>query len=407
MDTADLLVIGGGIVGLTTALEWKRRYPGERVVLLEKEDGVGRHASGRNSGVLHAGLYYAPDSLKSRFAREGNARMTRYCLERGLPIVTNGKLLVAHGEEEQAALDTLLGRARAAGVAVEEVDEATARELEPAARVRDRALFSPSTASVDPGAVMAALAEDARAAGVELRLGEAFDGVPGGRERQEGPVEVRTSRGEWSAGYVLNAAGVHAARVARQFGAGEGYRIVPFMGRYLRAVAPVAARLHIYPVPDLRYPFLGVHVTVIADGGVWLGPTATPVLGGEQYRPLDTTPREAVATAARLALLLSRPHNTGLRRLAVKELRLRSRRALVREGSRLARGLPPAAGWKPGRPGIRAQLVDTVRWKLQDDFVYEAGEASCHVLNAVSPAFTCALPLSEYLVDTMSGVRKQ
>jgi L-2-hydroxyglutarate oxidase LhgO len=112
-------------------------------------------------------------------------------------------------------------------------------------------------------------------------------------------------------------------------------------------------------------------------------------------------------TAGRLALLLSRPHNTGLRRLAVKELRLRSRRALVGEASRLARGLPSASGWKPGRPGIRAQLVDTARWKLQDDFVYEAGEASCHVLNAVSPAFTCALPLSEYLVDTMSGVRKQ
>jgi L-2-hydroxyglutarate oxidase LhgO len=150
-----------------------------------------------------------------------------------------------------------------------------------------------------------------------------------------------------------------------------------------------------------------VHVTVSADGGVWLGPTATPVLGGEQYSLLETTAREAVVTAARLALLLSKPHNTGLRRLAVKELRLRSRRALVREGSRLARGLPSAAGWKPGRPGIRAQLVDTVRWKLQDDFVYEAGEGSCHVLNAVSPAFTCALPLSEYLVDTMSGVRKQ
>ncbi|MEJ2501806.1 MAG: FAD-dependent oxidoreductase, partial [Gemmatimonadota bacterium] len=149
MATADFLVIGGGIVGLATALEAKRRSPGGRVVVLEKEPQVARHASGRNSGVLHAGIYYPPGSLKARLSREGNRRLTEYCLARGLPIRRCGKLIVAHGDEEQAGLDELLRRARTNGVDVREVDADEARTIEPHARVESRALFSPSTASVD------------------------------------------------------------------------------------------------------------------------------------------------------------------------------------------------------------------------------------------------------------------
>ena len=388
-------MIGGGIVGVATALEAKRRHPDQRVVLLEKEPRVGRHASGRNSGVLHAGIYYSPGSLKARLAREGNRRLTEFCLERKLPIRRCGKLVVA-GVGEQEGLDELMRRGRANGVELRMVDEAEARTLEPAARVRSRALFSPTTASVDPAVVVKALAEAARDRGVELRTGEAF------RDARRGVVV--TPRERWSAGYVVNAAGAHADRVARRFGFARGYRIVPFKGRYLRSRATLDVHRHIYPVPDLRNPFLGVHLTVSPTGEVWIGPTATPVLGREQYRLPAPGPATA-GSAFALARLLVAPHNTGLRRLALAELRRHSRRALVAEAARLVHDLPRPGEWSPVQPGIRAQLVDTRTWKLEDDFVYEADDRSLHVLNAVSPGFTCALPLAEHLLDIIEGNR--
>ena len=395
MQTADFLVIGGGIVGLTTALEAARRHPTARVVLLEKEPRPGQHASGRNSGVLHAGLYYRPGSLKARMAAEGNRRLTAYCEERNLAIRRCGKLVLARDEAEEAALDQLCARARTAGVQVELLTAADAARLEPAARVRDRALFSPSTATVDPGQVVAALATDARGAGVDLRSGERFHDWDG--------VVVVTNRGRWSAGYVVNAAGAQADRVARRFGFGDGYRIVPFKGRYLRCSAPSPIRMHLYPVPDLRYPFLGVHLTVAVDGTLMIGPTAAPALGREQYRARDVRPGDAVSIGLAVARLFTAPAGAGLRRLAVDEIFRHCRQALVAAGEDLARGLPGPAAWTPGRPGIRAQLVDTRRWNLVDDFVYQADDHSCHVLNAVSPGFTCALPLAEHLLDIIEN----
>ena len=407
METPDWLIVGAGIVGLTTALEARRRDPGGSVVVLEKEDRPGRHASGRNSGVLHAGIYYTPGSLKARIAREGNRRLTEYCLARELPINRCGKLILAATEAEQAGLDELLRRGRANGVTLEAVDEAQVRALDPAARANGRAIFSPTTSSIDPGAVMAALAADARDAGIEIRTREPFVGADvmagDGRVRA---ARVRTTRGHYDPGYLVNAAGGHADRVARHYGFAQHHRIMPFKGRYLRATAETGVRRHLYPVPDLRYPFLGVHFTVAVDGTVWIGPTATPVLGREQYG-WRVGLREALDTAGGLARLLLAPHNTGLRRLASREVRLHSHRAMVDEAGKLATGLPLARYWETGRPGIRAQLVDTREWKLEDDFVYEADGRSLHVLNAVSPGFTCALPLAEHLLDLIEGIRER
>jgi (S)-2-hydroxyglutarate dehydrogenase len=223
---------------------------------------------------------------------------------------------------------------------------------------------------------------------------------------------VSTTRGtgraaggaRWSPGYVINAAGAHADTVARAFGFGDGYRIMPFKGRYLRATGPVGVSRHIYPVPDLRVPFLGVHLTIAVTGEVWVGPTATPVLGREHYG-WGVGPGEAVSGAAALARLLGAPANAGVRRLGLLEIRRRPRGALLREAGRLARGLPGPGGWVAGTPGIRAQLVDTRRWKLEDDFVYQSDDRSLHVLNAVSPAFTSSLPLAEHIVDIVGSAR--
>lgn len=392
--TCDLLVIGGGVVGLTVALEAKRRFPDARVLLIEKESACGRHASGRNSGVLHAGFYYTADSLKARFSREGNQRLTEYCSDRDLPISRCGKLVVARSEADLAGLEELSRRAILNGVHLEEVSASEARHIEPRARTRERALFSPATAVVDSGAVIRSLARDAEREGIEIHLSTAYRG------RYRG--EVRTARASIAAGYVINAAGLYADRIARDFGFADEYRILPFRGSYLTAKLERPPRVHVYPVPDLRYPFLGVHLTRAVDGQTKIGPTAVPALWREHYGSFRNFRPDEVLEVGRLAAVLLRADAFHFRRLARRELEKRSRRRMLRLASELADDLPPALSWTWGRPGLRAQLVDTARKRLEMDFVIQGDDRSLHVLNAVSPAFTCALPFAEHVLDEVA-----
>lgn len=401
MKTCDFLVVGGGVVGLSIARELRRRRRDASVVLLDKEEGPARHASGRNSGVLHAGFYYTADSLKARFTRAGNLAWTEYCRERRLPLRACGKLVVASRPEELAVLDELLRRGRANGVPVAEVDEKTAREIEPRARTLGRALHSPTTSVVDPAACLQALAADAAAEGADLRWGCAYLGRSG--------RTVRTSRGEVEAGYVVNAAGLYADRVARDFGFSQRYRILPFKGLYLYSDEPPGAfRAHVYPVPDIRNPFLGVHVTVTVDGRAKIGPTAIPALWRENYGGLEGF------SAAELVEILARQAGLFLgagfdfRRLAWEEVRKNSRRVMVSLAARLASGVEPSQYRRWGRPGIRAQLMDVEKRSLVMDFLLEGDGGSLHVLNAVSPGFTCAFPFAAHVVDRVeaqAGVR--
>lgn len=396
--TADFLIVGGGVLGLSLALEARRRNPCASVVLLEKENACGLHASGRNSGVLHAGFYYTGDSFKARFSPEGQKRLSAYCEERGLRINRCGKLVVAQTEEDLPGLAELLRRARVNGVELHEVTEAEARRLEPGARTVERALFSPSTASVDPAEVMTALARDAAACGVDVRTGTRY-------LRRRGNA-VETSGGIISAGYLINAAGLYADRIAQDFGFSADHRIVPFRGLYLYAPSGERfLRRHVYPVPELRYPFLGVHFTVTVSGQVKIGPTALPALWREHYGGLHNFRwREFLDVGKRVAGLFQ-GNDFEFRRLAFREVSKSSKRALVR----LARGLVAAPverlPWRWGRPGIRAQLVNIRERKLEMDFRCEGDDRSYHVLNAVSPAFTCALPFADYVHDQIESLR--
>ncbi|MDT8436361.1 MAG: FAD-dependent oxidoreductase [Gemmatimonadota bacterium] len=395
-DTPDFLVIGGGIVGLTVARELRRRHPGSRIVLLEKEDRPGEHASGRNSGVLHAGFYYTADSLKARFSRDGNRELTEWCLERGLRIRRCGKLVVTRSEAELPALEELFRRAGANGVEVERVDEDGARRLEPLARTTGAALWSPTTSTVDPAEVVASLAADAADAGIEIRTGTAYAG--------RGGDEILTSRGRLTPGFTVNAAGLHADRVARDFGFSERYRILPFKGLYLyHESGPAAPAMHVYPVPRLDQPFLGVHWTATAAGRAKIGPTAIPALWRENYGGLSGfRPLELLEIGWREAGLWWR-NEFGFRRLAVSELRKYAKRHLVSLALELLRpGLAPGR-WSWGRPGIRAQLFDLRAGRLEMDFRHEGDDRSHHVLNAVSPAFTCAFPFARHVVDAIEG----
>lgn len=390
----DFLIVGGGIVGVTIALELRRRHPDASIRLLEKEATLGRHASGRNSGVLHAGFYYSADSLKARFTREGNERLTAYCLERGLPINRCGKLVVARNESELAGLDELLRRGARNGVPLTEISAAEAREIEPRVITHERALWSPSTSSVDPAQVLAALADDARQTGVSIQCGVAYRSYRDGR--------VTTSQGSFEAGYVVNAAGLYADRVARDFGFSDHYRILPFKGVYLYGDDAEALRTHVYPVPNLANPFLGVHFTITVQGRVKIGPTAIPAFWREQYRGLGGfNLRECAEIVAREALLFAR-NDFGFRQLAASEVAKYRRRNLVDLGSSLVKGLSPDRYRQWGPAGIRAQLLDLRTKRLEMDFRVEGDDRSMHILNAVSPAFTGALPFASHVADQVA-----
>lgn len=395
--TTDYLVIGGGIIGLSIARTLRRRHPDRSVILLEKESSVGLHGSGRNSGVLHAGFYYTSDSLKARFCRDGNRRLREYIRSRGLGINECGKLVVARCEAELPQLDELKRRGDANGVRLEVVDEAGARAIEPRARTFHRALFSPTTATADPAQVIAAMRQDAVEEGVRIQLGAAYLG--------RGPSSVRASTGDFSAGYVINAAGLYADKVAMDYGFSDEYRIVPFKGLYLYSDEPPGAwRTNVYPVPDLRNPFLGVHFTVTLDGRSKIGPTAIPAFWREQYGGLSRFDASEFAEVVWRDLGLFMSAGFDFRRLAIEELQKYSRRHLVRLAGQLATGVDASDYTRWGRPGIRAQLMNIHTRRLEMDFVIRGDTRSLHVLNAVSPAWTCALPFAEHVCDHVAGL---
>ena len=389
---SDFLVIGGGVIGLRVALEARRRHPEARVIVIEKEGRPGLHASGRNSGVLHAGFYYAADSFKARFSREGNRRLTSYCEERGLRINRCGKLVVARDASQLEVLEELLRRGRRNGVELQKVSAAEAREIEPKVKTYELALHSPSTSVVDPAEIMSAFVKEAETAGVDIRTETMYLG-----RRND---ELLTSAGPIAAGYVVNAAGLYADQIARDFGFAEHHTILPFKGLYLES-QPGAYSLNtnIYPLPDLATPFLGAHLTLTVDGRVTIGPTAAPALWREQYRFLDNVRQGEFLQIARLEGRMLLGNKARFRNVAWREIPNYYKPRLVGRATTLAHGIRAEdfRRWAPA--GIRAQLVDTRDYRLQYDFLLEGDERSLHVLNAVSPAFTCAMPFAEYVLD--------
>jgi len=395
----DFLIVGAGIVGLAVAREARRRWPEASVTVLEKESSVGLHSSGRNSGVLHAGFYYTADSLKARFSREGTRRWTEFCLERGLGINRCGKLVVAKGPDELEGLAELKRRGDRNGVDIREVSREEAREIDPVARTFEKALFSPTTASVDPAEVVRTLADDCVEAGVDIRLGVRATGRQG--------RGLETNQGRFEPGYLINAAGLYADRLAQAYGFGENLDILPFKGIYLygdpKARRP---RVHIYPVPDLSKPWLGVHFTMGVHGEVKIGPTAIPAFWREHYMGFENfNLAEAAGIIGTEASLFLR-NDFGFRNIALDEVKKYARPVLVRQGARLVEGMSMDSFRRWGKPGIRAQLFHKKERKMLMDFYLEGDEKSLHVLNAVSPAFTCALPFAEFVLDEAETRRR-
>ncbi len=399
MHTSDFLVIGGGVVGISIAREIRQRFRDATVTLVEKEPACGLHASGRNSGVIHAGFYYTADSLKAKLARAGNVAMTAYCEEKKIPLNKCGKLVVAKDADDLPQLDELLRRGAANGVPLEDITEDDARKIEPRVKTHRRAIFSPTTTSANPARVLDAMQRDAQAEGVRIVTGAPF------LRLEKNAVVTPDERFE--AGHTVNAAGLYADKIARDFGFSEHYRILPFKGLYLYSDEPPhALRTNIYPVPDLRNPFLGVHFTVTDDGHVKIGPTAIPAFWREQYRGFDNFKfGEFVEVLFREAgLMISADFD--FKKLAIEELQKYSRPHLVALAAGLAHGVRPGDYKRWGRPGIRAQLLDIRTRKLEMDFVIEGDGKSTHILNAVSPGWTCAIPFARHVVDRIEKIAR-
>ncbi|RMG57871.1 MAG: L-2-hydroxyglutarate oxidase [Deltaproteobacteria bacterium] len=388
----DILIVGAGIIGLTIARELVRRKSG-KILIIEKEEKLGAHASGRNSGVLHAGIYYSPDSLKAKTCIEGNLLMREYCREKDLPLHDCGKLIVATKEEELPVLDELYERGKKNGSPVEMVDEKRASEIEPAARVVKRALYSPLTAVVDPLPILHSLKRDLEESGTVEFLS------PCRYLTLKGPRTALTSTGEVEFSRFINASGAYCDRVAVDFGVGKKFRLIPFKGIYrkLRREKAHLVRGNIYPVPDISYPFLGVHFTRSIHGEVYIGPTATPALGRENYGILRGLDSEAPSILLTDALLFLK--NPAFRRLAIEETRKYIPSRFFKDASRLVRGLTPEDIVPSEKAGIRAQLVDRETGDLVTDFVVESTEESVHILNPISPAFTSSMSIARQIAD--------
>jgi (S)-2-hydroxyglutarate dehydrogenase len=374
----DVVVIGGGILGLAVARELLSRHPDSTLCVLEREDRLAAHQTSHSSGVIHAGIYYAPGSLKARLCVEGARLLYAYCDERGIEARRDGKLIVATSEEELPRLDELERRGRANGVpGLRRISADEIAGIEPHARGL-AGLHSPNTGVVDFVAVTEALAGEIRGAGGEVALGSGVEGFSSGADS----ILLRHDGGETRARFAVCCGGRRSDRLAIAAGAPREPRIVPFRGAYLRLRAErrELVRASVYPVPDPELPFLGPHLTRTIGGEVLLGPTAMMV-GGFAY-----------PGSWRLAIR----H----RRAALGELRhALSRGALVREAARLVPGLDPS-DFAPGPSGVRAQAMRR-DGTLVDDFVVHRTERALHVRNAPSPAATSSLALARLIADLL------
>lgn len=398
-QSCDVLILGGGMVGLSIAHQLLKRGITNSITILDKEPELGLHSSGRNSGVLHAGLYYKPGSLKAKVCVEGAKRLRSWVEERKLPLNPCGKVIVPPRTELDAQLDVLAERGRANGAEVEVWDASQLKALIPEARsASGRALWSPNTAVVKPISVVKRLRQELTDRGVKILQTE------NNFEAQPAHQQLRLSDGtHLRYGHLFNCTGLQADRIAQVFEVGNQYTLLPFKGLYwqLKTSCPFQPQTNLYPVPDLNVPFLGVHFTPSADTIpiVSIGPTATPALGRENYRGLEAI---EPAMAAKNVGVLARQYlanRGGFRRYVNEQAFLAIPRLLIRSAQQLIPALQPHHIELSRKVGIRSQLFNRETERLEDDFLCLPGPSSTHVLNAISPAFTASFALGDLIID--------
>jgi len=389
----DIAVIGGGIVGLATARELLARFPHLKLANVEKENDWNKHQTGRNSGVIHSGIYYKPGSLKAKLCVEGRKLAWEYCERKGIPYKQVGKLIVATDESELGRLQYLWVRGQENGVeGLEMLDADGIRAREPHTR-GIKAIFSPVTGIVDWGLVSRTYADDVKAAGGELFLGREVTSI----ERRNGVTVLRSPGGDVEARSVITCAGLYSDKVAKMTGGANDPKIVPFRGDYLvlKPEKNYLVRGNIYPVPDPEFPFLGVHFTPRMDGSIWLGPNAVLAFAREGYEFFKINPAELwdAITYPGFIKLATKYWQIG----AGEMYRDLVRSAYVKALQRYIPELQPE-DCLPGPAGVRAQAM-SADGSLVDDFVFEGSAGIVHVRNAPSPAATSSMAIGKYIAD--------
>ena len=384
----DYMIVGAGIIGMTIAYELKQQNRDLKIAIIDKEEDVAKHASGRNSGVLHAGFYYTADSLKAKFTVEGNKLMKEFCKQNDITVKATQKIVVAKDETEVQGIYELQKRAEINGVETIVIDEESVAKIDSNIKTYKKALFSPTTASVDPKKICFTLKEVLKEKGIEFFFNTTFESCK---------LDYK---------YLINSAGAYADKIAQQFGLAQNYTLLPFKGIYLQYMTnKTDVKINIYPVPNLKNPFLGVHYTITSDGTIKIGPTAIPAFWRENYQGLSRFNFKEIFEILYYETKLFILNSFNFRNLAIEEMKNYSSKVFIQKAKDMVKNI--GNDFRPIPAGIRAQLLDTKTNELVQDFVLEHGENSTHVLNAVSPAFTCSFAFAKYVVNEINQNNKE
>ena len=379
MKHYDYLITGAGIIGMTIAYELLEDNSSLKIMIIDKEEDVAQHASGRNSGVLHAGFYYSADSLKARFTVDGNALMKKFCKENDIYVNETKKIVVAKDESELQGIYELQKRAEINGVDTKIISEDEVEKIDPNIKTYQKALYSPTTASVDPKEVCQTLKDRLKEKGVEFLFNTSFE----------------DTKLEYD--YLVNAAGAYADKIAKQFNLAQNYTMLPFKGIYLKYTRDkTAIKTNVYPVPNLNNPFLGVHYTITVDGSIKIGPTAIPAFWRENYKGSRNFNLYEMLEVIYYEIKLFILNAFNFRHLAINEMKNYNRKIFIQKAKDMVKDI--GDDFKPMPAGIRSQLLNTRTNELVQDFIVEHTKSSTHILNAVSPAFTCSFAFAKYVV---------
>jgi len=391
----DQIIIGAGIVGMSLGLALLERDPSRKVLIIDKEGKPGIHASGRNSGVLHAGFYYSPDSLKAKFCRLGNLELRKFCKENNLQILETGKVVVCQDKQDVARLEELYRRGVANEVNIEILDSKDLEKIEPAAQTVDKFIWSPTTAVGNPEGVINKLAEKFTKSGGSFSFHTQVQLIEKNNE-----VLVKFKTGIYSARSIINSAGAYAADLAKQVNVGTEYVCLPFLGAYKKSkLLSINPKRLVYPVPNPVNPFLGVHTTITLNNEIKIGPTAFPVIGKEQYKLSDGFNLKELVEFFTSTTTLLKSDSVDLLSLAKEEALKLFTKPLLKRTRKLSNTLDSNNDWVKYPSGIRAQIINTKTKVIEMDYIVESDKNVVHILNAVSPGWTSAIPFAHWVVE--------
>ena len=391
----DHIIIGAGIIGISLGLAILERSPGKKVLIIDKENKPGVHASGRNSGVLHAGFYYSPDSLKAKFCRLGNLELRKFCKENNLRIIETGKVVVCQDKQDVLRLEELYRRGVENGVDIELHSFQELSRIEPAAQTIDKFIWSPTTAVGSPKDVIEKLSEKFVKSGGKFLFNQKVKLI-----KKNNEVLIQTKSANYFAEAIINSAGAYAAELAKQVNVGREYVCMPFLGAYKKTnlLSQNPKRL-VYPVPNPVNPFLGVHTTITLNNELKIGPTAFPVIGKEQYKAIDGFSFKDLAEFLSSSRALLRSNSVNLLGLAQEEVLKLFTKPLLKRTQKLSDSLQINKNWVKHPSGIRAQIINTKTKTIEMDYIVESDKNVVHVLNAVSPGWTSSLPFARWVVE--------